>query len=212
MADVFDEVDEEIKREQYWQLWKTYGPFIIGGAVAAVIGTGAYVGWRSWRESNRVELGRQYGTALDLAREGKVEQALKAFQAMDPDTGYGALAALQEGALRAKQGDLEGAAKAYDRLADDSGASQRLQNLATLLAVLCRLDTGKPEALAKRIEPLTADASPWRHSALELSGLIALRRGDTAAAKKIFTGLTDDQTAPSGVRQRAGAVLASIGG
>ena len=38
MADIFNEVDEEVRRERLKQLWDRYGIFIIGLAVLLVVG------------------------------------------------------------------------------------------------------------------------------------------------------------------------------
>ena len=65
--------------------------------------------------------------------------------------------------------------------------------------------------LEKRLEPLMADSSPWRFSARELTGLLAKRSGDTAKAKKLFSGLAEDRIAPQGIRNRAREMLSLLG-
>ena len=42
MADVFDEVDEELRRDRAEKLWKKYGAYVMGAAVAIVVAAGAY--------------------------------------------------------------------------------------------------------------------------------------------------------------------------
>ncbi|MEE8534520.1 MAG: hypothetical protein V3S45_00650, partial [Kiloniellales bacterium] len=59
--------------------------------------------------------------------------------------------------------------------------------------------------------PLTADANPWRHSAREISAVLAFRSGDREKAVELFTGLAKDASAPEGIRARAGEMLAAIG-
>ena len=66
-------------------------------------------------------------------------------------------------------------------------------------------------ALEKRLEPLMAGTSPWRFSARELAGLLAKRSGDTAKAKKLFSGLADDRRGPQGIRNRAREMLSILG-
>ena len=62
------------------------------------------------------------------------------------------------------------------------------------------------------MQPLTADSSPWRFTALELTGLLAHRANDDTKAKTIFAKLADDREAPQGVRARAAEILASLRG
>ena len=46
MADIFQEVEEEIRRERLKQLWDRYGLYIV---IAAVLIVGAVAGWRGWQ-------------------------------------------------------------------------------------------------------------------------------------------------------------------
>jgi hypothetical protein len=58
---------------------------------------------------------------------------------------------------------------------------------------------------------LTAGNSPWRHSALELTALLAQRSGDAAKAREIYTSLADDPTTPRQLRGRAAEMVAVLG-
>ena len=53
MSDIFNEVDEEVRREKLKRLWDRYQVFIIGGAILIV---GLVGGWRlnQWWESKRL--------------------------------------------------------------------------------------------------------------------------------------------------------------
>jgi len=213
VADIFQEVDEDLKQERYLKLWRKYGAYVVGAAVALVLGTASIVGWREYQAAQRAEEGGRYEAALTLARYGKSEQALAAFAALGADSGAGyvALAGLQEAALKAKEGDMAGAVAVYERLTADASVDGVLRDMATLLAVLYSLDSGDPAALAARLAPLTTDSNPWRFSALELRGLLALKSGDVQAARAVFTRLVDDPAAPPAVRQRAGETLQIVG-
>lgn len=213
MADIFQEVDEDLKRDQYLDLWQKYGRYAIAAAVGVVAITAAIVFWRDYQAGEQMDQSRRYEAAMTLAQDGKTQDALAAFNDVAADSGasYTALASLQEGALRAREGDLAGAAAAYGRVADDGGADDILQDLATLLFVLYSLDTGEPAALTERLQPLTEEDNPWRFSARELDAFIAIKSGDTARAREIFTQLGDDQLAPQALRGRATEMLSIIG-
>jgi len=43
VADIFQEVDEEVRREQLQKLWQRYGHFAIAGCILIVVAVG---GWR----------------------------------------------------------------------------------------------------------------------------------------------------------------------
>jgi len=214
LADIFQEIDEDVRRERLQLLWKRYGTYIVGAALGILLATAATVAWREYRVRQNQAQAQQFLDAIDLANRGDQQGARIAFAelAKSAGAGYAALARLQEAALAAKAGDTAGAVKIYDQIAADGGTDRALRDLATLLIVQRTLDTGDPAQLSQRLAPLMADANPWRYSATELSALLARRTGDTAKAKELYTKLADDLQAPQGMRARATEMLAIIGG
>ena len=67
-------------------------------------------------------------------------------------------------------------------------------------------------AIDRAIEPLTGEASRWRHVALEIGAVAAARAGDNARARELYTRIADDQAAPQGIRARAAEMLQALGG
>jgi len=214
VSDIFREIEEDLQRDRYKKLWEKYGNLVIAAAVVLVLGT---AGWQVWK-ANKIKrdeaFGARYAEAAKLAEDGKTDQAEQDFAKLATDAGHGyaALSRLQEASLLAKAGKRDEAIAVYDKLAADSSVDRTYRDLAAYLAVLHNVDTGDPAVLAKQLEPLTAASSPWRHSALELSALLAERAGDVARARQIYTQLADDATAPQGVRARAAEMLAALKG
>ncbi|MBX6324392.1 MAG: hypothetical protein IRY94_21475, partial [Rhodospirillaceae bacterium] len=60
MADIFREVDEELRRENLVKLWKRYGSYILAAALLIVVGSGGYVVWQRQMEARRLEQSRTY--------------------------------------------------------------------------------------------------------------------------------------------------------
>lgn len=210
MSDIFREIDEELRRDQLARIWRRFGGLIVTGAVLVVLGTAGYVAWQRWERSTAQEETLRLVSTLGAA-EGSDPAALArdlgAF-AQDAHGGRAVLARLYEAGLMAEAGDREGAALAYDEVAA-SDAGQPYRDLATLLAVMNRLETGEPAELRARLAPLTGRDNPWHYSARELDALLMLRAGDRAGAAKTFTELSEDPAAPQGVRSRA-AELAAV--
>jgi hypothetical protein len=208
-----NEVDEELKRERQMALWNRYGRYAVAGVLLIVIGVAAVVGWRHYQENRRAEAGIIFVSAVENAAAGKSTEALKAFKTLGADgpTGFAELARLQEAAELARQGNEAGAAQVYDAMAKDSSVAEPFRNLALVLYGLAVLDRADPQALEARLKPLTAASSPWRYSALELTALLARKRGDSKAAQDIFKRLADDATTPPTIRARAAEFLAVSG-
>ncbi len=212
MSDIFREVDEDLRRDRAEHVFKKYGGYMIAAGVALVAGTGGYTAWRNWQQSKQQQDTASLVTAISQTAQGpeKGIEALAAY-AGGADARMAALAQFNAAALLVRQGKPADAATVYDGIAGNGAVDPVYRDLATLQAAIQRLETGDPAQLAAKLQPLTAEASPWRFTARELTAVLAARSGDKDKARGLFQQLADDQQAPSGVRSRA-ADLASLYG
>jgi hypothetical protein len=212
LTDIFREVEEDLRRDKFQELWRRFGIFVVGVPVAVVLFTAAQVGWKYYSEQRREDRGEAYAVALGLLGSGGEgsEAALAALA--DNGGGYAALARLQLAALLLKQGNVPGALDIYEGLAVDSDADPALRDLAVILIGFHSLESADAGALAARLEPLTVEGKAWRYSALEVTALLSLRQGDAKKAGDIFKALSDDSGAPLAMRQRAAEILDSLAG
>ena len=63
MGDIFQEVDEEVRRDRFNKFWKEYGAYVIAAAVALVLGTAASVGWREYNAQRQQEDSDRFAAA-----------------------------------------------------------------------------------------------------------------------------------------------------
>lgn len=213
MSEILREIDEELRKENLIRLWRRYGLYMIGAVVGVVVLTAAVTGWREYRTVQHEAWGESFFAAMNMSSEEDYESAAIVFAeiAEDSGAGYATLARLQEAALLARQDDVPGAVAIYEDLAD-SAVDQIFRDLAVLLASYYTLDTSDPDELKRRLGPLTSDDNPWRYSAIELTGFLAARTGDVNLQREIFTRLSEDSQAPSGVRARAADMLVILDG
>lgn len=217
MPDIFDEVEEDLRAERAARFWQRFGGLIIGAALLAVLGVGAWQGWGWYQQRQVAAAAASYLAAeRDAATPGAdLKAAAERFAQLGRDAagGYRALARLRAAALKAETGDREAALALWDQIARDSAVDPLYRDLATLLFVLHSLDApgADPAALAARIAPLTGPDSPWRASAQEVAALVALKRGEREQARRMLQALAEDVTAPQGVRGRASRIAAGLG-
>ena len=212
MADIFKEVDEDLRRDNLEKLWKKYGLQIISLAAAIVLGVAAVQGWRTYDLDQRGKLSDRYGAAQELAQDGAVTAGLDAMIDLSEASGggYAGLAAFEEARLRVESGDTGGAIEVWDRIAEGSELGPGFKEAAILFSVLHQIDDGNPASLRARLQPLATDSQPFRSTARELLAVIALGDGDTASARELYTKISDDREAPAGLRQRATQMLATL--
>lgn len=213
MGDIFQEVDEEVRRDRFTKFWKEYGRYVIAGAVALVLGTTASVGWREYNTQRQQEDSDRFEAAISLATEGKQQEAAEAFQILSSEAqaGYALFARFRAADALKEAGDVAGAIQAFEDITADTGVDVLYRDLASLLTIMHLLDDRNPEELRGRLTPLLAEDGVWRHSARELSGALALRMGDRELAKTEFQKLSDDLLAPPGARARAAEILQILG-
>lgn len=203
------EVNEELRSERAKQVWRNFGPALIGAAVAVVLGTAGWVGYQHWTDSKASASGDKFLAALDLAAAGKTDEALAAFTDLEK-TGYGSypvLARLRAASVLADKGDAAAAVKAFDEISADNSVPESLRNIARLRAGYLLVDNGSYDDVAKRVEPLSADGNPMRTSAREALGLAAWKGERFDDAAKLFKLVAEDSLAPANARQRANIML-----
>lgn len=211
-----DEVDEELRAERAKRLASRYGGMAAGAALLALAGIGGWEGWK-WNEQRLAAnaSGGFLSAAQASAEEGAdlaaVARRFGEVAAQAP-AGYATLARLRRAALLAETGDLPGALAEWDRLARDGGVDGLYRDLATLMWALHGLDAENAGQIEARVAPLAREGQPWRASAREVLALAQLRRGAEAEARTGLRALLADPATPQGVRDRAGRVLAGIGG
>lgn len=206
------EVDEDYRREQILQLWRRYSGVFIALAVLLVAGV---AGWRYWqtRQHEAAEAASiRFDAANRLARDGKVEEADKAFTALEQrgTAGYRLLARFRAAAETSKT-DPAKAATDFDALAGDAALGDGLRDLARLRAALIRMDGPNPDAALTNLQSLAA-GSPYRHTAREMLGLAALKKGDYEEASRWFDQIVADPDTPRSLRERIEVYAAIVAG
>lgn len=203
MADIFDEVEEDLRRAKVEALWRKYWPVITGAAVAVVLVVG---GWRFYdylQAQRSAAAGGRFEAAMRLSRtSGPEAEAQFAALAAEAPAGYRILARFRQ-ATELGVRDKAAAVRVLDELASDAGIGPVLQDLARLRAAYLLVDTAPSAELVQRAEPLAGADRPFRHSAREILALAALKAGDRATAERWIKAIQDDRESPQGVRGRA---------
>lgn len=204
MSDIFQEVDEEVRREQLKRLWDRYGHFFIAACVLLVLAVGGWRGYQWWELRKAAESSTKFDIASKLSEDGKHAEAEAAYAqvARDGSSGYRVLAKLREAAELADR-DPKAAVALYDSLAVDSATGQPLQDLAVIRAGLLLVDTAPLGEITQRLEPIAGPGAPFRHTARELLATAALRAGDSAAVRRWCDMMTGDPETPADIRVRA---------
>ncbi len=212
MSDIFREVDEEIRQENFAKLWKRYGIYLIAFAVLVIAAVAGYQIWQSYDLERRTELSDRYA-ALTTETVEDQDDAIRAALAeiADPsDRGYGTLAAFAQAQRLADSGNTAEATAIWDKIAAQSPSGDSFRAIATLLSVMYQIDSGDPAALEAKLQPLLGVGQPFRTSAQELDALLAIRQGDSERARARLEAIGQDVFAPPAARERAAQLLSTL--
>lgn len=210
---LFREVDEDLRHEQMTRLWKAYGNWLITAAVLIVAVVAGYQGWQAWERSNRAAEALAFEQAIAGAADTP-RQAADALAAMadGASTGYASVARLDRAALLLETGARDDALATLQALAGDGRADPVIRDMARVLWGLAALEGSEdPAAVASFVAPLVAPGNAFQASAMEVQALAALQAGDTDKAVALYQDLSQLATAPAGLRERAGELLAALG-
>jgi hypothetical protein len=211
VSELFNEVDEEVRREQLKKLWDQYSIYIIAAAILIVAAVGGWRGYQYLEAQKAAAAGAAFDAAIELSDQNKHAEAEAAFDkiAATAPSGYRMLARLRAAAEVATR-DPKAGAKLYDEIAADRSVGTDQQDLARIRAAGLLLDSDSYPNMLQRLEAATKPDATFRHSARELLALSAWRANDTTAARQWLDMIANDGETPSGLRSRAEALQALL--
>ena len=208
MADIFHEVEEDLRRDQAAALWKKYGNYVIGGALVLVLAVAGQWGWKEYSTRRQLQASADFLSAAATADAAQRDAALSKL-ASEGGT-YGVLSRFRLAESAAQAGDKARARDILGEISKNAGADKPLRDLATIEAALLELEIGKPQNAADMVKDLTKEGEPYRLSAMEVTGLAQLAGGDKAKAKSTFEELkkaADTEAPNAGFGQRADQMI-----
>ena len=211
------EVEDELSREKYQQLWDRYGTYAIAAVVALV---GGVAGFQYYRSSSLAAAEAAGASYLEAQAESEAEgasigarvAAANAFKelAKDGPVGYASLAQLQLAGARLESGKTDEALEIFEALSERPGADPLLRDFAALQAASLRVGDADFTEMQNRLTPLTEDGNAWRFSARQLMGIAAAKVGKNDVARSYFERLLGDPDTPQSVRQRANLFMTQV--
>jgi hypothetical protein len=216
MADTRDtmarEIDDELRRERLLKLWDKYGTYIIGAALAVVVGVGGYKYYDGRIAQANEVASTNYIVALRdfaISKPADAQKALESLVVTAP-AGYATLSRLRLAAYDQGAGNIAEAIATYEEIAKDSNVDPILGDYARLQVAMLKLDSASFTDVKNRLTPLSGDRNPWRYSARELLGIAAYKAGRSAEARNHFQRLLADRTTPPGILERARIMIAVL--
>ena len=109
MTDIFNEIDEDIRRERYQKLWKTYGKFLILTIVVFFVAVAVYIAWSNYLDNVRKNEGEIFSSSLEMIEKESWDTASLKLSNLykSSSSGYRALSKLQHASILIKNNKIE---------------------------------------------------------------------------------------------------------
>jgi hypothetical protein len=211
VADLFEEVEEQLRSDRYRVLALKALPWVLGLAAAALIATLGWWGWTHYQEQQIGRASEQYAAGLEALEQGRIDQAAVNFTTVSQSQAkaYKSLALMQLGGIKLSQKNTAGAVQFLDQAAA-AAPDDLIGDAARLKAALAVLDTAPLKDVEARLTPLLQDGRPYRVQAREALAFAKLMAGDLAGARGDFVIISGMLDAPDGARVRAKAAMGLI--
>jgi hypothetical protein len=209
LSDIFQEVEEEVRRERLEKIWKEYGDYIVGGISLVVIGVVSFILWQRYELAQQQKASVEFDLAVQLAANdpasaiGKLDQLAKT-----APSGYALLSKFAQADALLANGERDKAMDIFKSIAANS--DDVIANAARLRAAWASVDTTSRDQVADLVKPLDDPSSDWRFLAREVLAYADYRSREYAAAGKEYEALANDTKAPNPVRERAKSMASLI--
>lgn len=211
MSDIFQEVDEELKRQHMDKALKTYGPIAVGAVLVILGGVASFNFWQGYQERQADAAGNQLIQGMEFLALGQQDLAAAVFAGLGDSApeGYALLARFHEAAALRQSGDTASALSLYDEISENSATDQEFRDLARFYSGLAALGNSAStfEDIELRLAPVAEGAGPWRFHAAEALAYAAFRDNRFEDAATRYAALTDDPATPAGIAARATEML-----
>ncbi|MBD34484.1 MAG: hypothetical protein CMN52_02775 [SAR116 cluster bacterium] len=199
MADIFDEINEELKQDRMSALWARYGKYLIavaGLVIAVVVFTQTYKQWQASQNEQAAEtfyqamMGDDAAAAFELGRDDLTE-------------GYQMLADFKIASDKANSGDKQAAEELYLALSENDDIAPLYRDLALLLAAMNVPDSRTADDIIAMLVPLTQGSGPFQGLALEAAAGADVQAGRIEAAKEKLGQIEQLADISAPLRQRS---------
>ena len=192
MADIFDEVSEELKQDQLIQIWKKYSKLIISLILIIIISLVSYQAYLIWNKKKIEAISEQYFEALEELEDKNYSKSYSLFlkNSQNDKSGYGILSIFGLAESNYQNGKIDEMIMNYKAIYDDESIGTYYRNLSRILSVLKdNLSSFDQQKLL--LQPILNSPSKLQILAAELEILLFIKFKKIKEAEKALNILLD---------------------
>ena len=205
-----NEVSEEVKNDNFKELWNRYGLLIIAIVAVAVCGAVSFERIKSWRLQHNQMTTETY---MDAAhKQDNPEAMIAALQKINQsDHGiYGDFARLQIANVLFEQQKDEEAMAMLEALTKDPQVNTEVRQIALVKYATYKVDVMSKQELTDLLQPVLDANNSWTPLANDLLAMAAIREGDLQTAREIYTKLLTVKDLPDSFKSKIQEMMSSL--
>jgi len=185
MADIFDEVSEELKQDQLIQFWKKYSKYFISIALVLIISFAGYFFYNQWKQKMLENSSSQYFSAIKKLENKEFESSLEDFSKgiNENNRGYKILSLFGLAEANFKLGKINEMILNYETIYNNQDIDIYYRDLARLLTVM-KNNTRPFDEQINILQPILNSPSKLQLLASELKILLMIKFNKIDDAKK----------------------------
>ena len=190
MADIFDEVSEELKKDQLIQTWKKYSKVIIILTSLIIISLVTYQAYITWNKKRLEVISAQYFKALENLEEKNysISHSLFLNNSQNHKNGYSILSIFGLAESNYQNGKIEEMILNYKTIYDNESIDIYYRNLSRILSVL-KDNSSSFDQQKLLLEPILKSPSLLQVLAAELEVLLLIKFDKIKEAKQALNVL-----------------------
>ena len=190
MADIFDEVSEELKQDQLIQLWKKYSKYIFSLLILIILSISSYQGYSIWNKKQITANSEQFFSGLEKLDSKQFQDSTNIFlnSLSEQKDGYKLLSIFGLAHSNFKNGKIPEMILNYKSIYDDKNIGIYYQYLARILSVM-KDDISPLDKLQERLGPILNSPSKLELLAAELEIVLFIKFNQIEKALKSIESL-----------------------
>lgn len=215
MADIFDEIADDIKQDNFRKIFDKYGTHLVSFLILIIVSTAGGVWYKNHSNNKMIQSADEYFAIKNISGANAEEKQIEALLGLSKDAteSISAIAKIDVAKKYEAKKEVEKALALYSEVAKESSI-KAFADFAYLRKIALQRKNNAAEAeiseINKKLEELSEPGRTWRFSAMEISALMALESNEAEKAKEILQKLQSDIATPRSIKNRAKILLSRI--
>jgi hypothetical protein len=207
------EVDENLRRDQLRDFFKSYGAWLIAAVVLFLVASGGFIWWKQHQVQRSGDEVEQLAQIYKDIGSGSVSRAPQQLDELSKSGSKAVRASAQfaRAALALQQNDVKLATGTFKAIANDDSLPKPYRNAALVRQTALEFDQLPPQEVIARLQPLAKPGEPWFGTAGEMTALAMIKQGRKQEAGQLYVAIARDAGVPETIRARAVQVAGSLG-